>query len=85
MTLKIDERADAPYLVLDDSAVVEYEEITPGMILDFNDGEEVVAVEILYLSKRKLPSSLKQWAFESARGRPVISRPAKPSRSRHRR
>lgn len=65
MTLKVDEEADALYLVLDDSAVVESEEVSPGVVLDFNDREEVVAVEILHLSKRILSPNLKQLVFES--------------------
>jgi uncharacterized protein YuzE len=65
MTLRADEKADALYLVLDESAVVESEGVSPGVILDFNEREEVVAVEILHLSKRNVPPNLKQLVFES--------------------
>jgi uncharacterized protein YuzE len=65
MTLRVDEKADALYLVLDESAVVESEEVSPGLILDFNDRKEVIAVEILHLSKRNVPPNLKQLVFES--------------------
>ena len=65
MTLRVDEKADALYLVLDESTVVESEEVSPGIILDFNDRKEVVAVEILHLSKRNLSPNLKQLVFES--------------------
>jgi len=44
---------------------VESEEVSPGVILDFNDREEVVAVEILHLSKRNVSPNLKQLPFES--------------------
>jgi uncharacterized protein YuzE len=65
MTLRVDEQADALYLVLDDSPVVESEEVSPGVILDFNEREEVVEVDILHLSKRRLSPNLKQLVFES--------------------
>ena len=52
MRLKIDRKSDALYLRLDESKIVESEEVTPGVVLDFNEQEEVVGVEILRLSKR---------------------------------
>lgn len=66
MKLKVDEKADALYLILDDSRVVESEEVSPGIILDYNEHEEVVAVEILHLSERKAAPNLKQLQFETA-------------------
>ena len=35
MKLKVDEQADALYLRLDDSEIVESEEVSPGVVLDF--------------------------------------------------
>ena len=52
MKLKIDRAADALYLTLDESPAVESEEVSPGIIVDYNDKEEVVGLEMLYLSKR---------------------------------
>ncbi|MGA2659515.1 MAG: DUF2283 domain-containing protein [Verrucomicrobiota bacterium] len=52
MKLKVDREADALYLRLDDSAIVESQEVSPGVVLDFNDQNQVVGVEILFLSKR---------------------------------
>ncbi|MBD3337984.1 MAG: DUF2283 domain-containing protein [Candidatus Lokiarchaeota archaeon] len=52
MKLKIDREADALYLSLDDSPVLESDEVSPGIILDYNDQEEIVGIEILNLSKR---------------------------------
>ena len=52
MTPKVDEKADALYLRLDDSKIIESEEVSPGVILDFNADNQVVGVEILHLSKR---------------------------------
>ncbi len=52
MKIKIDEKADALYLRIDDSTIIESEEVTPGIIIDFNENNQVVGVEILNLSKR---------------------------------
>ncbi len=52
MRLKIDEKADALYLRIDDSPVIESEEVSPGIILDFNENNQVVGIEITRLSKR---------------------------------
>lgn len=52
MRLHVDQEADALYLRLDESAIVESEEVSPGVVLDYNAENQVVGVEILYLSKR---------------------------------
>jgi uncharacterized protein YuzE len=52
MKLKVDRQADALYLRLDDSPIVESEEVSPGVVLDFNENNQVVGIEMLNLSKR---------------------------------
>ncbi len=52
MRLKIDNENDALYLRLDEAEIVESEEVQPGVILDFNEENNVVGVEILNLSAR---------------------------------
>lgn len=52
MKLHIDKEADALYLRLDDSAIIESEEVAPGVVLDYNDNSQVVGIDLLYLSKR---------------------------------
>ena len=52
MKLNVDKSADALYLRLDDSSIVESEEVAPGVVLDYDESNEVVGVEILNLSKR---------------------------------
>lgn len=52
MKLKVDQEADALYLRLDDSLIVDSEEVSPGVVLDYNEQNQVVGVEILGLSKR---------------------------------
>ncbi len=62
MKLHVDKEADALYLRLDDSEIIESEEVAPGVILDYNQHNEVVGIEMLYLSKRT--STLKTTALE---------------------
>ena len=52
MRLHVDHEADALYLRLDESKIIESEEVSPGIVLDFNADNQVVGVEILHLSKR---------------------------------
>ena len=52
MKLRIDKDADALYLELDDSPAADSEEISPGVILDYNSEGVVTGIEMLYLSKR---------------------------------
>ena len=52
MRLKIDKENDALYFRLDESAIVESEEVQPGVILDFDKNIQVVGSEILNLSAR---------------------------------
>ena len=66
MRVQFDEKADAIYLRLDESEVVESEEVHPGIILDFNKQDEVVGVEVLRVKNRIPLSSLKQMQFEVA-------------------
>ena len=65
MKLHVDKEADALYLRLDESVIVESEEVAPGVILDYNDSEEVVGVEFLYLSKRSSELNLSALQFET--------------------
>jgi uncharacterized protein YuzE len=47
MRLKVDKATDALYFRLDESAIVDSEEVRPGIILDFNELGQVVGVEFL--------------------------------------
>jgi uncharacterized protein YuzE len=66
MRLKIDREADALYLRLDDSTIIESEEVSPGVVLDFNEQNQVVGVEMLHLSKRAPGLNLKEIQFQTA-------------------
>ena len=65
MKLHIDKEADALYLRLDDSPIVESEEVSPGVVLDFNESDEVVGIEMLHLSKRSSTLNLSALQFET--------------------
>jgi uncharacterized protein YuzE len=52
MKLIVDKNADALYLRLDDSTIVESEEAAPGIVLDYNEQNQVVGIEVLHLSRR---------------------------------
>jgi uncharacterized protein YuzE len=65
MNLKIDEKADALYLRLDDSTIIESEEVSPGVVLDYNGQNQVVGVEILHLSKRSPKLNLRELQFQT--------------------
>lgn len=66
MRLKVNEEMDALYLRLDEDAIVESEEVKPGVILDHNKDGEVVGVEFLSVSKRIDSKGLKSLQFETS-------------------
>lgn len=65
MKLKVDKSADALYLRLDDSKIIDSKEVSPGVILDFNDKKQVVGVEILNLSQRTQKMNLGELQFQT--------------------
>ena len=65
MRIRVDKQADALYLRLDDSAIVESVEVVPGVVLDYNQAEEVVGVEMLRLSSRSQGLDLSDLQFEA--------------------
>lgn len=66
MKLHIDKAADALYLRLDDSKVVESAEVSPGIVLDYNEHNEVVGIEMLNLSRRSKTLDLQELQFKAA-------------------
>ena len=55
--VRYDRVADALYVRFKDDKVVESEEVEPGIIVDYNDRGEVVGVEVLWFSRRKIDLS----------------------------
>ena len=66
MKLTVAQEADALYLRLDDSRIVESEEVQPGVVLDFSETGEVVGIEILRLSKRVPKLNLRDFQYQAA-------------------
>jgi uncharacterized protein YuzE len=66
MRLKVDKENDALYFRLDESSIVESEEVQPGIILDFNGEGKVVGIEILNLSGRMTAEQLRVLQYETA-------------------
>lgn len=65
MKLTVDREADALYLDLNESPAADSEEISPGVILDYNAEGKVVGIEMLYLSKRVGTEKLDRLQMES--------------------
>jgi uncharacterized protein YuzE len=65
MKLTIDRKADALYLDLAEAPAVESEEISPGVIFDYNAAGQVVGIEMLHLSKRVAPEMIGRMQFET--------------------
>ncbi len=65
MRLKVDERADALYLTLSEAPASRSEEVSPGIIVDYDNQDRVVDIEMLYLSKRAPETDLRRLLFES--------------------
>ena len=66
MRLKIDKANDALYFRLNETEIVETEEVQPGVLLDFDSQGRVVGIEILALSTRTDPDQLRILQFETA-------------------
>ncbi len=65
MMLKVDRENDAVYFRLDDTVIINSEEIQPGVILDYDVQDRVVGVELLGIMKRVAPERLKSLQFET--------------------
>jgi uncharacterized protein YuzE len=66
MRLRIDQQNDALYFRLDESEIVESEEVQPGVILDYDAKGNVIGIEMLDLSKRVSSENLKSLQFETS-------------------
>jgi len=66
MKLKIDKETNTLYLRLDESKIVDSEEVKPGVILDYDENENVVGIEILNVRGRVPEEYLQNLLFETA-------------------
>jgi uncharacterized protein YuzE len=66
MRLRVDKENDTLYFRLDEKAIIESEEVEPGIILDYDDNGKVVGIEMLAISTRVAPEQLRVLQFETA-------------------
>ena len=66
MRIKVDKGSDALYFRLDESRIVESEEIRPGVTLDYDKDDRVVGVEFLGVSMRATKEELSSLQFQTA-------------------
>lgn len=66
MRIKVDKQNDALYFRLDESRIVESEEIQPGVVFDFDENSRVVGVEFLNISSRASQNELSSLQFQIA-------------------
>ena len=66
MRIRVDRENDALYFRLDETRVAESEEIRPGVVLDFDENDQVVGVEFLKLSHRVSREELASVVFQAA-------------------
>ncbi|MHC4873587.1 MAG: DUF2283 domain-containing protein [Planctomycetota bacterium] len=66
MRIKLDKETDTLYFRLDESKVIESEEVQPGVILDFDESNKVVGVEFLKVSERATQEELSSMQFQTA-------------------
>ncbi|MBU4271377.1 MAG: DUF2283 domain-containing protein [Planctomycetes bacterium] len=65
MRIKVDKENDALYFRLDEKRIVESEEVRPGVILDFDENDQVVGVEFLGISARATEGELSCLQFQT--------------------
>ncbi len=66
MKITVDKESDTLYFRLDETKIVESEEVRPGVILDFDEDDRVVGVEFLNISSRATEEELSTMQFQSA-------------------
>jgi len=55
--LKYDRSSDALYIRIKENRIIDSEEVAPGVIIDYDEHGEIVGIEILGFSKRKIDLS----------------------------
>jgi uncharacterized protein YuzE len=66
MRVYIDHETDALYVKLADADVHESQEVGPGVVLDYDRDDNVVAIEVLQLSTRRPGTSKDRIEIETA-------------------
>lgn len=66
MKLHYDPTTDALYLRLADAKVIESEEVRPGVVLDYDDQNRVVAIEMRNVQKQFPDADIRRLQLELA-------------------
>jgi uncharacterized protein YuzE len=66
MRMKVDREADALYIRFDDAKIVESEEVSDGIVLDFDEKGRVVGLEMLGVRQRFPTADLTRMDVEVA-------------------
>ena len=66
MRVTYSEKDDALYVRMDESPVLESEEVQPGLIVDFNEAGQVIGIELHGLKARNPLVNPKSLQFEVA-------------------
>jgi len=66
MKIIVDKDADALFFRLDETRIVESEEVRPGIILDYDENDRVVGVEFLGISGRATEQAIANLQFLTA-------------------
>jgi len=53
MTIQYDKETDTLYVILSNDTIVESEEKTKDVIVDYNANDEVVAIEVLHVKENE--------------------------------
>ena len=64
MRLKVDKESDALYFRLNENAIVDSEEVRPGIMFDFDKDGQVIGVEFLGIRERTSARELASLNFE---------------------
>ena len=75
MKLTVDEEADALHFRLVDMPVAESDEIAPGVIVDYDESNQVIGIEVLGLSKRRPPVNPMDFQFQVTTKTPAQTEP----------
>ncbi len=63
MRIRINKESNSLYFRLDESRIVESEEIRPGVVLDFDENDKVIGIEFLNISSRATEEELSNLQF----------------------
>lgn len=66
MRIRVDQENDTLYFRLDESRIIESEEVQPGVIFDYDENNQVVGVEFLRISSRASKEELSSIQFQTS-------------------